>query len=216
MASPVKIYWDSCAWLALINEEPGRKEDVDAVYTQARQGTIELWSSTLSIIEANRLISEVNVARPLPPDSLVALDDLFFQRFVKLVPVDIDIAIRARKLIRETPGLKKKPDAIQTSLRPCAGTFRHFTPTMVVTCYISTEMLSVMTARQWRSPCQSILSREACLQKLEPSQSDKFKEAARAIECDDDEARFDERMKKLVKYRPVVRTGGKQKSTSDE
>ena len=34
----------------------------------------------------------------------------------------------------------------------------------------------------------------------EPKQSqlDKFKKAARELECDDDEARFDERMKKLV------------------
>lgn len=30
------------------------------------------------------------------------------------------------------------------------------------------------------------------------SQLDKFKEAARALECDDDEVRFDERVKRLV------------------
>ena len=36
-----------------------------------------------------------------------------------------------------------------------------------------------------------------------PSQLDKFKEAARALECDDDEARFDERMRMLVKHKPV-------------
>lgn len=35
------------------------------------------------------------------------------------------------------------------------------------------------------------------------SQIDKFKEAARQLETDDDEARFDERMKKLVKHKPV-------------
>ena len=35
------------------------------------------------------------------------------------------------------------------------------------------------------------------------SQLDKFKEAARDLECDDDEARFDERMKKLVEKRPA-------------
>jgi hypothetical protein len=34
------------------------------------------------------------------------------------------------------------------------------------------------------------------------SQLDKFKEAARELECDDDEARFDERVKKLVEKRP--------------
>ncbi len=36
------------------------------------------------------------------------------------------------------------------------------------------------------------------------SQLDKFKEAARQLETDDDEARFDERVKKLVKHKPVV------------
>ncbi len=34
------------------------------------------------------------------------------------------------------------------------------------------------------------------------SQLDRFKEAARALECDDDDARFDERVKKLVKRKP--------------
>jgi hypothetical protein len=34
------------------------------------------------------------------------------------------------------------------------------------------------------------------------SQLDKFKEAARALECDDG-ARFNERVKKLVRHKPV-------------
>lgn len=37
----------------------------------------------------------------------------------------------------------------------------------------------------------------------EKPQLDKFKQAARDLECDDDEARFDERVKKLVKQKPV-------------
>ena len=35
------------------------------------------------------------------------------------------------------------------------------------------------------------------------TQLDRFKEAARQLETDDDEARFDERVKKLVKQKPV-------------
>ena len=35
------------------------------------------------------------------------------------------------------------------------------------------------------------------------SQLDKFKEAARDLGCDDDETRFDDRVKKLVKQKPV-------------
>lgn len=37
----------------------------------------------------------------------------------------------------------------------------------------------------------------------EPSQPDKFKEAARELECDDDDQRFKERVGKLVKHKPV-------------
>jgi hypothetical protein len=37
----------------------------------------------------------------------------------------------------------------------------------------------------------------------EKTQSDKFKEAARALECDDDPERFRERVGKLVKHKPV-------------
>ena len=35
------------------------------------------------------------------------------------------------------------------------------------------------------------------------TQLDKFKQAARQLETDDDEARFDERVRKLVKQKPV-------------
>jgi hypothetical protein len=35
------------------------------------------------------------------------------------------------------------------------------------------------------------------------SQTDKFREAARELECDDDDARFKERVGKLVKHKPV-------------
>lgn len=37
---------------------------------------------------------------------------------------------------------------------------------------------------------------------MQKSQLDKFKEAARELECDDDEARFKERLDKLVKHKP--------------
>ncbi|WP_197277102.1 hypothetical protein [Sphingomonas profundi] len=37
----------------------------------------------------------------------------------------------------------------------------------------------------------------------EKSQVEKFKEAARALECDDDDERFKERVRKLVKQKPV-------------
>lgn len=35
------------------------------------------------------------------------------------------------------------------------------------------------------------------------TQSEKFKRKARELECDDDEQRFEDRLKKIVKQRPV-------------
>lgn len=35
------------------------------------------------------------------------------------------------------------------------------------------------------------------------TQLDKFKQAARELEIDNDEARFDEKLRKLVKHKPV-------------
>lgn len=40
-------------------------------------------------------------------------------------------------------------------------------------------------------------------QKDELSQSDKFKQAARALECDPDEARWEDKLRKVVKPMPM-------------
>lgn len=42
----------------------------------------------------------------------------------------------------------------------------------------------------------------------EKIQSEKFKEAARALECDDDPAHVRDRLGKLVKHKPVEKAGG--------
>lgn len=47
-------------------------------------------------------------------------------------------------------------------------------------------------------------------------QVDKFREAARELETDDDEARFDERLGKIVKTVPRVPTGFKRSATDDQ
>ena len=44
-------------------------------------------------------------------------------------------------------------------------------------------------------------------------QLDKFKDAARELECDDDEQRFKERLGKLVKTKPNARAAPKRGAT---
>ena len=54
-------------------------------------------------------------------------------------------------------------------------------------------------------PVSVIMCYEARMTDVPKTQLDKFKQAARDLECDDDERRFDERLKKLVKQKPVER-----------
>lgn len=112
MADPTRIYWDSCAWLGLVNGEPDKLPSLQSVYGQARLGHIELWTSTMAVVEVNRLSSEMTLPKPIPPESIAKIDGLLFQPFVKLINLDQIIAKRARKIIRETPRLSKKPDAV--------------------------------------------------------------------------------------------------------
>lgn len=48
-----------------------------------------------------------------------------------------------------------------------------------------------------------LCSRRAKIMKTSQTKLDKFNEVARELECDDDEKRFDERLKYLVKHKPV-------------
>ncbi|MGW8135549.1 type II toxin-antitoxin system VapC family toxin [Sphingomonas zeae] len=112
MAKPVRIYWDSCAWLGLINGEPDKRRELEIVYGNARQGKYELWTSTLSIVEVRRLRSEQHDPKPLSEDNRNTLRDLFRQPFVKPIPLALDIAEEARDLFRRTKGLGKFPDAV--------------------------------------------------------------------------------------------------------
>lgn len=112
MAKAVKLYWDSCAWIGLINGESDKRRELEIVYEHARQGKYELWTSTLSMVECRRLESETNATKPLSDENEKTISDLFLQSFVKPIPMTLDIAESARKIWRVTPGLKKYQDAV--------------------------------------------------------------------------------------------------------
>lgn len=112
MADPTKIYWDSCAWIGLVNGEPDKIQALQTVYGYAQRGQVEIWTSAMAVVEVNRLESEMQMPKPIPPESIAKIDALLFQPFVKLINLDQIVAKRARKILRETTGLKKKPDAV--------------------------------------------------------------------------------------------------------
>ena len=112
MAKPIKLYWDSCAWLGLLNGEPDKKRELDIVYGHAKTGKYEIWTSTLSMVEVRRLESEKGDSKPLSQANLKLIGDIFAQVFVKPTPLDTEIAMRARELFRVTPKLGKFQDAV--------------------------------------------------------------------------------------------------------
>jgi predicted nucleic acid-binding protein len=112
MSKPIRIYWDSCAWIGLINGEPDKRRELEIIYTHAKQGKYEIWTSALSLIEVRKLSSEAGKPRPLPPENLSTIRAVFIQPCVKTIPVSSDISDQACEIFRNTPGLNKWQDSI--------------------------------------------------------------------------------------------------------
>jgi predicted nucleic acid-binding protein len=85
---------------------------LESVYNSARSGQADLWTSTLSFVEVFRLKEEEHAPKPYPEGNLDIIEEAFRQEFVKLVPVDMEIGMMARRLRREHKGLSKLGDAI--------------------------------------------------------------------------------------------------------
>lgn len=107
-----RLYWDACAWLGLINEEPSKRRELEMIYDAARRGNCELWTSTWSVVECFREDAETHAEKPLPEARHARIRAFFNQPFIKKIPVDAKIADRAAELLRATKGLRKKGDAV--------------------------------------------------------------------------------------------------------
>ncbi len=97
-----KVYWDSCAWLGLINAESEKVRPLEYFYESARRGQYEIWTSTLTYVEVFRLEAEV---RPFERDALDKIRNVLEQAFIKLIPLDMEVGRKARGLRRSHTGL---------------------------------------------------------------------------------------------------------------
>lgn len=103
------MYWDSCVWLRLINEEPGA-DRCQAVLERAQRGELTIWTSSLTLAEVYKFKCDV-------PKSLAIEQDKIFEAyiasdFVVEVQVDHAIATLSRRLCRAHVPLKKPNDGI--------------------------------------------------------------------------------------------------------
>lgn len=112
MADLKRVYWDSCIWLSLINQENAdRVQRCQYVLDMARRKEVEVWTSALTLAEVFKKKCEgENVALPASKDS--EFEQYIQQEHLFLVQLDYDIGKEARRLLRAFPKLKKPPDGI--------------------------------------------------------------------------------------------------------
>lgn len=114
MIDELQIYWDSCCWIGLINQEERWFGDLKSIFESAQRGEAQLWISTITILEVVKVPSEDGMPRPWPDANIAQVDNLFLQDYVSTVQLDQQIARKAREIYRSTPslGLRKQMDAI--------------------------------------------------------------------------------------------------------
>lgn len=113
LADPRRVYWDACAWIGFINEEPAKIGPLRYLWERAQQGEYEIWTSVYSYLEVLK-ISEVSGDPISLEESNRRIDEMFQQPFVQRVQLDTEVA-RFARLIKQThhnAGLKSRPDAI--------------------------------------------------------------------------------------------------------
>lgn len=114
MAEPSKrVYWDSCAWIGFINNEPDKMQPLRVIWEEAQRGKYEIWTSTYSHIEVIK--SHAAHGDPYPPaESDKIIDEMMEQPWVQRVQLDVAIARYVRELKRRyhAQGLKDRADAI--------------------------------------------------------------------------------------------------------
>jgi predicted nucleic acid-binding protein len=111
LAEKPKYYWDACAWIALIQQEPNRFDSLSFVIEEARNKKVEIWTSTFTLSEVYKRPVDGGQMSLLPEQDTV-FEDYILQDFVERVQVDFDVGVLARRLLRKYPEIQKPQDGI--------------------------------------------------------------------------------------------------------
>jgi predicted nucleic acid-binding protein len=122
--SPRRIYWDACAWIALIQNEKIRASNgrlledrgglCRVVIEAAKAGAVEILTSTLSLAE----VCKDPAIRSQGAD---AVSDFFENDYLLLVNVDRLAGERARRLMTGGYSGLKPPDAVHVATAAVSG-----------------------------------------------------------------------------------------------
>lgn len=108
---PRRVYWDSCTFLGLLNQEPGKVNVCTDVWREAEQGKTSIYTSFLTFTEVFKARCE-GPGKPLSEENDRLIEQLLRQRWIRPVILDERIAIAARRLLRHHPECKKPSDGI--------------------------------------------------------------------------------------------------------
>jgi predicted nucleic acid-binding protein len=109
-----QYYWDACAWIALIQQEPDRLDSLTYVFDEAKNRRVQIWTSMFTLAEVYKRPCDGEQKSLLPPQDQV-FEDLILQAFVERVQVDYDVGVLARRLLRTYPTIQKPQDAIHVA-----------------------------------------------------------------------------------------------------
>lgn len=109
----LRIYWDSCTWLGLINEEEHKWPGCEHIISEAFKGNVEILVSTITLAEVYKTKCDAPY-KMIAEENDMAIEDFFNQPFIVIASVDEEVAVRARGLLRyySDKGMKKPTDAI--------------------------------------------------------------------------------------------------------
>ena len=111
LADKPKYYWDACAWIALIQQEPNRFDSLNYVIEEARNKRVEIWTSNFTLAEVDKRTCD-DEQKSLLPTQDRTFEDFILQDFVERVQVDYDVGVLARRLLRAYPTIQKPQDGI--------------------------------------------------------------------------------------------------------
>ena len=107
-----RVYWDSCAFLGLINGEPGKLTDCRAVWKEAQRGRVTIYTSFFTFTEVFKAKCEDGFTKPLSEEKDREMERFFRQKWIRPILLDERIAVSARRLMRTHPECKKPSDAV--------------------------------------------------------------------------------------------------------
>jgi len=108
---PRRVYWDSCTFLGLINQEPGKANNCSAVWKEAEAGSVWIYTSFFTFAEVFKAKCE-GPGKPLSEEDDQRIEALLRQKWIRPILVDERIGVASRRLMRRHTVCKKPSDGI--------------------------------------------------------------------------------------------------------